>query len=218
MDHDQEYMNEIREAVGSTTELKFFDHVLSLEELMVESAGCTMNQRCLYMVDDLSHEAAAGEVTRDCFTKMSSHNSVDIFLTTHSLSACAVGRHFNLIFNNANVFVLFKTWDALSLSRISGRLFPGKQNFIARALNSCIELFGCYAHILIDASTGNPLNHKFAIRSNIFSLARSYGSKKRKHEEEEDDDPGESEEETDEGPEPAGGQEAEGLFVLLKNP
>lgn len=163
---DQEFMQKIREAAGDIPVL-FLDHMISWEELAMELSP---DGAVLCIVDDLALEASSSPTGQALFTRISSHQNCDVVMTCHSASFKENGRYFSTIFGSCNYLCLMRNLaDALSLSRLSSKCFPGQGNVISRMMTAANQLFGNHAHLLLDFSAFSTINHKYMARSNIFT-------------------------------------------------
>lgn len=66
--------------------------------------------------------------------------------------------------------------DAMLLVNLSKKMFPGKSQAVRDIFEVVIELLGPFAYIVITLDQGNPLDHKFMIKSRIMPFVNRFGN------------------------------------------
>ena len=151
-------------------EIVFYDHIITLTELNQESNYGA--QRILIIIDDFSESVFSQDVTVKLFIKLSSHANTDIIVATHSGIKSSSGKHFSIVWNSANVIVLFRSLaDRASIGFLSQRMFPHSENHLGKCLAMSTQLLGNYSHIIIFCNLDNDLNRTYEVRTNIFEDA-----------------------------------------------
>ena len=160
---------EYLEEQAKPSEIVFFDHIISEEELFAEADSIPGKK--LLIFDDFSQEVFNNDLTYQLFTRLSSHGSIDTCISLHQgvKSSKSPGKWYSLIFNNANFLVFFRNIaNRAAIGRISSDIFPYGQNHLQRCLNEITDICGMHAYVCVDASLKNALNPKFGVRTNIF--------------------------------------------------
>ena len=151
-------------------EIVFYDHIITLTELNQESNYGA--QRILIIIDDFSESVFSQDVTVKLFIKLSSHANTDIIVATHSGIKSSSGKHFSIVWNSANVIVIFRSLaDRASIGFLSQRMFPHSENHLGKCLTMSTQLLGNYSHIIIFCNLDNDLNRTYEVRTNIFEDA-----------------------------------------------
>ena len=164
---DVAYQTHLKEA-AEPAEIKFFDHIITEEELLEESEATP--GRVLLIVDDFSQEMLSTDLVYRLFTRLSSHQAIDTCISIHQGAASkAFGKWYTLVAGNSNFQVFFRNIaNRAAIGKVSSQIFPGGKNFLQRALDEATNICGTYAYIFVDADLRNPLNIKFGVRANIF--------------------------------------------------
>ena len=160
---------EALEEWAKPSEIVFFDHVISEEELFAEADSTP--GKCLLVVDDFSQELLSSDLTYKLFTRLSSHGSIDTCVSIHQgvKSTKTPGKWYSLVFSNCNFFVLMRTIaNRASLGKISSDIFPYGKNHLQKCLTQAEHLCGVHAYVCVDADLRNSLNPRFGVRTNIF--------------------------------------------------
>ena len=151
-------------------EIIFYDHIITLTELNQESNNGELH--ILIVVDDYSESVFSQDVTVKLFIKLSSHANTDIVVATHSGLKSSSGKHFSIVWNSANVIVLFRSLaDRASIGFLSQRMFPKSDNHLGKCLTMSTQLLGNYSHIIIFCNLDNDLNKTYEVRANTFEDA-----------------------------------------------
>ena len=151
-------------------EIIFYDHIITLTELNQESNNGELH--ILIVVDDYSESVFSQDVTVKLFIKLSSHANTDIVVATHSGLKPSSGKHFSIVWNSANVIVLFRSLaDRASIGFLSQRMFPKSDNHLGKCLAMSTQLLGNYSHIIIFCNLDNDLNKTYEVRANTFEDA-----------------------------------------------
>ena len=151
-------------------EIIFYDHIITLTELNQESNNGELH--ILIVVDDYSESVFSQDLTVKLFIKLSSHANTDIVVATHSGLKSSSGKHFSIVWNSANVIVLFRSLaDRASIGFLSQRMFPKSDNHLGKCLAMSTQLLGNYSHIIIFCNLDNDLNKTYEVRANIFEDA-----------------------------------------------
>ena len=165
---DTEFQQRLEE-LAKPSQITFLDHIITYEELQEQTQS--LDNRCLLLIDDYSHEAFENPLMYQLFTRLSSHARTDCLISIHVSSGASktAGRWYSLISQNCNFQVIFRNLsNRASLGHLSQRIFSREDNFLQRALDSSTNILGCYAYIVVDSNLQNPLNVNYSVRSNIF--------------------------------------------------
>ena len=160
---------EFLEEQARPSDIVFFDHVITEEELLAEVD--TTPGKTLLILDDFSQEVFNNDLTYQLFTRLSSHGGIDSCISLHQgvRSSKSPGKWYSLIFNNSNFLTLFiNLANRAAIGRLSSDIFPYGKNHLQKCLNKARDICGMHAYICVDASLKNPLNHQFGVRTNIF--------------------------------------------------
>ena len=165
---DLEYQKCLKEW-AEPAEIQFLNHIITEEELFEEAEAT--DGHILLIIDDYSQELFSTDLVYKLFTRLSTHGTgISTCVSLHqNINSKTSGKWYNLIFNNSNFFVVFRSIaNRAAIGELSKKIFPHGKNFISRALNEATNICGMYAHVFIDASLKNPLNTRFGVRSNLF--------------------------------------------------
>ena len=156
-------------SLANPQEIVFYDHVINLEELTQESNN--FSTRLLIFLDDFSESCFSEDVTVKLFIKLSSHKNADIVCAIHhGLASKQAGKHFSMVWNSANVVVLFRTLaDRASIGHLNRKFFPYTENHLEKCLSQSTELLGNFANVFIFCNLDNELNKNFGVRANVVS-------------------------------------------------
>ena len=160
---------EFLEEQARPSDIVFFDHVITEEELLAEADSTP--GKTLLILDDFSQEVFNNDLTYQLFTRLSLQGAINTCISLHQgvKSSKTPGKWYSLIFNNCNFLVLFNNLaNRAGTGRLSSDIFPYGKNHLQRCLNEATDICGIHAYICFDASLKNPLNHKFGVRTNIF--------------------------------------------------
>ena len=168
---DQKFMTDM-ESFASPLPVVWFDHFITLEELMAETQyeESEDHNRVLLFVDDFPSEIYNSPVLVQLFTRLSSHGQIDACIAVHQ-SLGSREKYFNIVFQSANVITIFRSnSDRLSLAFLGRKLFPYAKQFLQGCMEKVGLICGAFTPLLIDCSLTNyKLNHLFSVRSgNIF--------------------------------------------------
>ena len=164
---DEAYRQEMI-ALAEPAEMVFYDHIITEEELAEESEHGSQHLLCF--IDDFSDQVFSQNVTTQLFCRLSSHQQIDTVIGLHHgiTSKQAGGKNSGMIWNSANVIVLFRSLaNRASIGFISTKMFPYANNHLEKCLNQATQILGNYAKIVIFANLDNDLNSNFSVRANV---------------------------------------------------
>ena len=164
---DEAYKQEMIR-LAEPAEMVFYNHVITEEELGEESNQG--RERLLCFIDDFSDQVFSQKVTTQLFTRLSSHQQIDTVIGLHHgiTSKQAGGKNSGMIWNSANVIILFRSLaNQASIGFLSTKIFPYANKHLEKSLNQATRLLGNYAKIVIFANLDNDLNRNFSVRANV---------------------------------------------------
>lgn len=147
-----------------------FVHGLPDWEEMEHEAGKEENGIVLCILDDLATEIIASKSAMKAFTTTSHHANISVIYITQNVHQ--QGKFATTITANCNYKLLIADRaNKLLLSTLSRAAFPGKANFLARAIEWLEQNFenNFNQYILLDSSSLSPLPHGMHVRTRIFS-------------------------------------------------
>ena len=169
--HEHKLMNEMRELAAPAT-VEFYPALPTLEQIygFVDSE----QSRVLLLLDDFNEDLFNSKALAQVFTRLSSHYAVDALCTSHT--GFSKGRYYGDIYKQANLIVIWRCLsDRLLLVNLSKKMFPGQSQFICQVFDTIVEQLGPYGYMAIYLSHGNPLDHKFSLKSRIFPFINRFG-------------------------------------------
>ena len=157
------------EEFSQPTEIVFFNHIITKEELLEQADATTGN--ILLLIDDFSEKITNDPLVYDLFSKYASHRKIHTAISLHQglKSRKSHGNFASLLSQNCNYVVIFRNIaNRAVIGEMSKIMFPYSHNFLQRCLNEITPICGQFSYICKDANLRNPLNNKYEIRTNIF--------------------------------------------------
>ena len=169
--HENDFTEELK-LLANPIPIEFADSIPEVSEILEYVQH--PKDKILIILDDFSASLYDSKPVSELYLRLSSKFGCDIISTSHV--AFGQGKYYKLITNNTNYLCLFPCLSDRSMATfMQKKCFPGQPGFIQKVFEQVFTYFGPYMPIVMDWNIGNPLNHRFPIKTCVVPYFNEVG-------------------------------------------